>query len=246
MVDAPALSPPTGTLTPLTEWESKGKLRELGGRGLPPGVMARSTDEVAAALAGMRAPFAAKLQSPNMPHKSEHGGVILGLPDSSAVAAAVATLLARGRESGIACDGVLIEEMVKFDVELIAGYRRDPVFGATLMVGRGGVEVELDPDVAMGLLPLSPIEIAALPRSLRCAPLFQGFRGRPPVDIAAIARILSDLGDQFLADPTVDEIEINPLVARGSSLTALDALIKVSARPAREFGPTSAIGSTEL
>lgn len=229
MVDAPARSPPVKTLAPLTEWESKAKLREMGGLSLPAGVMVRSTDEVAAALVGMRAPFAAKLQSPDMPHKSERGGVILGLADPGAVATAVATLLARGREARIACDGVLIEEMVKFDLELIVGLRRDPVFGAILMVGRGGVEVELSPDVAMGLLPLSPNAISALLRSLRCAQLFQGFRGRPPVDVAAIARILSGVGDQFLADPTVNEIEINPLAARGSSLVALDALVKVSA-----------------
>ena len=229
IVDAPARSPPAKTLASLSEWESKAKLREMGGLSLPAGAMVRSADEVAATLVGMRAPFVAKLQSPDMPHKSEHGGVILALADPGAVATAVATLLARGREARIACDGVLIEEMVKFDLELIAGLRRDPVFGAILMVGRGGVEVELSPDVAMGLLPLSPNEVSALLRSLRCAQLFQGFRGRPPVDVAAIARILSGVGDQFLADPTVNEIEINPLAARGPSLVALDALIKVSA-----------------
>ena len=229
IADAPPRSPPAAALVQLTEWQSKAKLRDIGDLAVPVGVMVRSTGEVAAGLAGMRGPFAAKLQSPDMPHKSEHGGVILGLADTGAAAAAVATLLARGRDAKVACDGVLLEQMVGFDVELIAGFRRDPVFGALLMVGRGGVEVELSPDVAMGLLPLSADEIAALLRSLRSARLFDGFRGRPAVDVAAIARSLSRIGDRFLADPALNEIEINPLVARGDGAVALDALIKVSA-----------------
>lgn len=177
---------------------------------------------------GLRAPYVAKLQSPNMPHKSEHGGVILNLPDTGAVAEAVATLLARGHDAKIECDGVLIEQMVGFDVELIAGFRRDAVFGETLMVGRGGVEVELSPDVALGLLPLSADELVALLRSLRSARLFDGFRGRPPVEVAAIARVLAGIGEWFLANSTFNEIEINPLVVRGTNVIALDALIKVS------------------
>jgi len=106
--------------------------------------------------------------------------------------------------------------------------RRDAVFGATLMVGRGGVEVELSPDVALGLLPLSADELVALLRSLRSARLFDGFRGRPPVEVAAIARVLAGIGEWFLANSTFNEIEINPLVARGTNVIALDALIKVS------------------
>jgi acyl-CoA synthetase (NDP forming) len=161
---------------------------------------------------------------------SVSGGAGVMLADAlEGAATAVTTLLARGRQAGVACHGVLIEEMAPFDIELIAGLRRDPVFGAILMVGRGGVEVELSADVAMGLLPLSPDEVAALLRSLRSARLFEGFRGRPPVDVAGVARILSGVGDQFLADPRINEIEIDPLAVRGSSPIALDALISVSA-----------------
>ena len=228
LADAPPLPPPAKNSVQLTEWKSKAKLREIGGISLPASAMVQSTDEVAGALVGLRAPYVAKLQSPNMPHKSEHGGVILNLPDTGAVAEAVATLLARGHDAKIECDGVLIEQMVGFDVELIAGFRRDAVFGETLMVGRGGVEVELSPDVALGLLPLSADELVALLRSLRSARLFDGFRGRPPVEVAAIARVLAGIGEWFLANSTFNEIEINPLVARGTDVIALDALIKVS------------------
>ena len=136
--------------------------------------------------------------------------------------------LRRGRDAGVDCEGVLIEQMVGFDIELIVGFRRDPVFGPMLMVGRGGVEVELDPDVAIGLLPLSAQEIGALLRSLRSARLFGGFRGRQPVDVGVIAQGLANIAARFLADPKLDEIEINPLVARGSNVVALDALMKIA------------------
>ncbi len=228
LANAPAHAAPAKKTQQLAEWRSKARLAEIGGIALPKGVMVETADQVAAALAGVAGLYVAKLQSPDMPHKSEHGGVILKLADAAAAAAAVETLLARGRAANVRCDGVLIEQMIPFDAELIVGLRRDPVFGAMLMVGRGGVEVELAPDVAMGLLPLAADEIEALLRSLRSAKLFDGFRGRPPVDVAAIARALAPVGERFLADPTLVEIEINPLVARGVDVVALDALVTIA------------------
>ncbi len=227
--NAPARLPaPQGSPRQLTEWHSKAWLRETGGIGLPDGVMVHAPADVAAGVAGLTGPFVAKLQSSDMPHKSEHGGVILGLKDTAALADGVATLLGRGRDAKVVVDGVLIERMVGFDIELIVGFRRDPIFGAMLMVGRGGVEVELSPDVAMALLPLTAGEIEALLRSLRSAKLFDGFRGRPVVDVTRIAQVLAHIADKFTVDATLDEIEINPLVARGADVVALDALIKVT------------------
>ena len=226
--DAPEGARPASRSSTLTEWQSKARLREIGGVELPVGALVRADHEVAAAIAGLTGPFAAKLQSPAMPHKSEHGGVMLGLADVPAVTDAVRVLQQRGRDARVDCEGVLIEQMVGFDIELIVGFRRDPVFGPMLMVGRGGVEVELDPDVAIGLLPLSVQEIVALLQSLRSARLFAGFRGRQAVDVGVIAQGLARIAARFLADPGLDEIEINPLVARGSNVVALDALMKVA------------------
>ncbi|WP_298279879.1 acetate--CoA ligase family protein [uncultured Bradyrhizobium sp.] len=226
--DAPERARAAGRSRTVTEWQSKARLREIGGVALPAGAMVSAGHEVAAAIAALKGPFVAKLQSPAMPHKSEHGGVVLGLADASAVTEAVRTLQQRGREAQVECDGVLIEQMVGFDIELIVGFRRDPVFGPMLMVGRGGIEVELDPDIAIALLPLSAEEIEALLRSLRSARLFDGFRGRQPVELGAIAQALAKIGAGFLADPGLEEIEINPRVARGSNVVALDALMKVA------------------
>jgi acyl-CoA synthetase (NDP forming) len=226
--DAPEGARPAGRSRTLTEWQSKARLREIGGVALPAGVMVRADHEVAAAISGLKGPFVAKLQSPAMPHKSEHGAVMLGLADVAAVTEAFRVLQQRGRDAEVDCDGVLVEQMVGFDIEMIVGFRRDPVFGPMLMVGRGGVEVELDPDVAIALLPLSVQEIETLLRSLRSARLFGGFRGRQPVEVGAIARALEKIAAGFLADPGLDEIEINPLVARGSNAVALDALMKIA------------------
>jgi acyl-CoA synthetase (NDP forming) len=226
LADAALGAAPGAEARHLTEWRSKARLREMGGLALPEGVLVATPSAVASALADLPGPYAAKLQSPQMPHKSEHGAVILGLADADAAAVAVADLLDRGAAAGVTCEGVLIERMVGFDMELIAGLRRDPVFGAMLVVGRGGVEVELAPDVAMGFLPFGAAEIEAMLRRLRCARLFDGFRGRPPVDVAALAGALARLGERFLAEPRIEEIEINPLVVRGASAIALDALVK--------------------
>jgi acetate---CoA ligase (ADP-forming) len=226
LADATPGAAPVAAARQLTEWRSKARLREMGGLALPEGVLVATPSAVASALTDLPGPYAAKLQSLQMPHKSEHGAVILGLADADAAAVAVADLLARGAAAGVTCEGVLIERMVGFDMELIAGLRRDPVFGTMLVVGRGGVEVELAPDVAMGFLPLGAAEIEAMLRGLRCARLFDGFRGRPPVDVAALAGALARLGERFLAEPRIEEIEINPLVVRGASAVALDALVK--------------------
>lgn len=224
--DAPPPAGPLPDAHQLTEWRSKARLAELGGLAVPAGVTVVTPGEVAGALANLPGPYAAKLQSPQMLHKSDHGAVLLGLPDAAAATAAAAALLEQGAKAGVTCEGVLIEQMVPYDFELIAGLRRDPVFGAVLMVGRGGVEVELMPDVVMGLLPLGADAIEAMLRRLRCARLFDGFRGRAPVDIRAIARALAQLGQRFLAESRLEEIEINPLVLRGASAIALDALVK--------------------
>lgn len=225
--DAPEPAP-TIPADGLTEWRSKALLAELGGLALPHGVLVTVPDAVPDALRGLAAPFAAKLQSPAMPHKSEHGGVILRLPDAAAVAEAVARLKAKAEAGGLPYEGVLVEEMVPFELELIAGFRRDPVFGPLLLVGRGGIEVELAPDVVIGLLPLDAAAVEAMLRRLRCAALFTGFRGRPPVDVAAIAAALAHLGARFLSSGRIEEIEINPLVIAGGAPVALDALIKAA------------------
>lgn len=187
--------------------------------------LVQTPDEARAALADLSAPLAVKLQSPDMLHKSEHGGVRLGLSSPEEVAGAVADMLAIARAGNLRLDGILLQEMTPVAQELIVGFRRDPVFGPLLLIGRGGVEVELRPDRAMAYLPMSPDAVEAMIRGLASAPLFTGFRGGPSGDIAALARELSRLGDAFAADESIEEIEINPLaLSKDGGFVALDAL----------------------
>ncbi|MBN8910221.1 MAG: acetate--CoA ligase family protein, partial [Rhodospirillales bacterium] len=143
-------------------------------------------------------------------------------------------LLALARERGLDAEGVLVEEMVGIGLEFVLGIRDTPVFGPMLTLGRGGVEVEVDPDVVMAYLPLGPAEIEALIQRLRVAPLLRGFRGRPAAHVAGLAEAVHRICEFYLANPELREIEINPLILdREGRVLALDALI---ARAGGEHG----------
>lgn len=212
----------------LPEWRSKEWLLRETDVAVPGGVLIRRGEGVSLRLKGLRAPFAAKLQSAEMAHKSDHGGVRLKLNDDAHVDKAVADLFDLGKKLGIQVDGVLVEQMIPYDLELLLGFRRDPRFGPLILVGRGGVEVELEKDVKLGLLPLSADGIASLLRSLRGAKLFDGFRGRQKIDVAALAMMLARLAERFVDDDSIKEIEINPLVGGSRGFVALDALITLA------------------
>ena len=214
----------------LIEHAGKELLVEGAGLRRPAGFISPGPDDIRARAAGLKAPLVAKLQSPQMLHKSGAGGIALKLADSAAAAEAADRMLAQAEASGLSCAGILVEEMIAFDHEFIVGLRSDPVFGPMLVLGRGGVAVELEPDVARAYLPLGRAEIEALIRSLRCAPLLDGFRGGPPCDIPALAAAVERLADFYRRTPAIDEIEINPLVVdRNGTAYALDALVRTSA-----------------
>ncbi|MBC7138937.1 MAG: acetate--CoA ligase family protein [Defluviimonas sp.] len=192
----------------------------------PRGVFAADPGDLTKVGAALSAPFVVKLQSPEMLHKSGSGGIALGLPGIEAAAEAARAMIGSASARGIPVEGVLVEEMVSFDHEFIVGLRCDPTFGPMLVLGRGGVTVELEPDVARAFLPLDAAQIEVLIRSLRAAPLLAGFRGAPPCDVAALARTVKELCDLYLRDETLAEIEINPLVVdRAGRVVALDALV---------------------
>lgn len=192
----------------------------------PGGVFVTDPDALTKAGPALSAPFVVKLQSPEMLHKSGSGGITLGLQSVEAATEAARSMIESASARGIPVDGVLVEEMVAFDHEFIVGLRCDPVFGPMLVLGRGGVTVELEPDVARAFLPLDAAQIEDLIRSLRAAPLLAGFRGAPPCDVAALARTVKELCDLYQRDETLAEIEINPLVVdRAGRVVALDALM---------------------
>jgi len=211
------------TTMALSEYSGKALLRTQQAVSIPAGTLMRAGDTVGDLP--FAAPLAVKLQSAELLHKSEAGGVILGIRDPGRLGDAVQTLRQIGERLKIKVEGVLVEQMVPFDHELLLGLRRDPRFGAVLTVARGGVEVELDADAVTRLLPLSAAQVEAMLRSLRSARLLDGFRGRPRVDIPAVSTRIAALCDWFLAQRDLAEVEINPLAVRHDQAWALDALV---------------------
>jgi acyl-CoA synthetase (NDP forming) len=209
----------------LTEWDGKQLLRSQQAVALPEGVLVPAATSPGPFTESLNYPVAAKLQASALTHKSDVGGVVLRIGSDEALVDAVDRLNAVGSALQLDLQGVLVEQMIPFDHELLLGLRRDARFGEVLTLARGGVEVELDADAVTRLLPLDATQVEAMLRGLRSARLLDGFRGRPAADIPAVARRIANLCDWFLANEALEEIEINPLAVRGSDVWALDALV---------------------
>jgi acetate---CoA ligase (ADP-forming) len=155
-------------------------------------------------------------------HKSDAGGVVLGITDEAELETAYAALAER---LGPRCS---LERMAQGELELIVGTRRDPRFGPLLLVGLGGIHAEALDDVAVALAPVDADAAEALLRTLRSAALFDGARGRPPVDIGSAARAAALLSDLAARTPWIQELEINPLLVGREGAVALDARVVVA------------------
>ncbi len=205
----------------------------LGAQGVPVPEerICRHADDAVAAAEAIGFPVVAKILSPDIAHKTEIGGVLLNLGDADAVSAAFATLVARAAMGapGARIEGVLVAPMLKDGVECIIGLQRDPVFGPMVMVGTGGVAVELFKDVAFASCPLSPARAEALIDRIRGARLLSGWRGGPPLDRAALARALVVVSRLAIQHPAIAGIDINPFLVREKGGAALDALVTVQA-----------------
>jgi len=214
----------------VSEAQAHAMLDPLERLALPREALVRTPAELREALQSLRLPLAAKLQSPALQHKTEHGAVLLDLGDEEAVSDAVARLQRVAGELGIESEGVLLQEMVRHEVELIVGVHWDPVFGPVLLLGRGGTEVEAEHDTALVLLPASAADIVRAMKSLRIAGRLQGSRRRAGVDLEALAAAVHGLCEQYLARGDIAEIEINPLaVTAPATFTALDMLLRRAA-----------------
>lgn len=192
--------------------EAEGKAL-LAAQGVPVPRAVTATSLAALTPAGLTAPFA--LKGLGFAHKTEAGAVRLGL----------STLDGQAEMPG--ATGYLLEEMVTGVVaEMLLGLRRDPVYGLTLTLGMGGVTAEVLADTVTLVWPVAEDEVLAALRRLRLWPLLSGYRGRPVADVAAFAALAVQLGQAMAADPTLEEIEINPVMLRAEGAVAVDALIR--------------------
>jgi acyl-CoA synthetase (NDP forming) len=174
-------------------------------------------------------PVAIKLDAPSLAHKSDAGGVALSLTDEAGITGAVHDLAVAAARSGVGVRGLLVEPMAAPGVELIVGGRRDPVFGPVVLVGLGGILAEVLDDVAVLLAPVHAVEVEAGLAGLRGSALLRGVRGADAVDVGAIVTLVVALGDLLVADPTIVEIDLNPVIAGLRGAVAVDALVVVDA-----------------
>jgi len=218
---------------PMNEVQSLDWLDRIGLATLPRRLV-RSTSEAVDAAEALGLPVALKVVSRDIPHKSDIGGVLLGLSTAEAVAAGFATLeenVSRAAPSA-RFEGVLVTPMATPGIETIIGVHRDPVFGPMVMFGVGGVMAELLGDVTFRRAPVDRTEARSMIFDLRSADLFRGYRGHPPADITAIESALVAVSEfaSAYADSHLS-LDINPflVLAQGRGAVALDALLQVDA-----------------
>lgn len=217
---------PMGGVIP--EYRAKEVLAQLG-MPFPKGGFVTTLDEAQAMAARVGYPVVLKAQSARLSHKSDAGGVVLNLGDETALANGWAQLqdnIARA-VPGLALDGVLVEAMGPRGVELIVGGRNDPEWGPVILVGFGGVQAEILQDIRLLPPDLTTDAFMAELRQLKSGALFDGWRGSPALDVAAVAEIVQRLGRLLLGTPAIREIDLNPVVVypAGQGAVALDALI---------------------
>ncbi|HEX9818421.1 MAG TPA: acetate--CoA ligase family protein [Methylomirabilota bacterium] len=200
-------------------------LLEAYGIDAVPARLARSPDEAAAIARAFGTPVAIKIVSPDIAHKTDVGGVVLGLASPEDVAAASARMLDQvaRRRPAARLDGVLVQAMAGGDAaELLVGMVRDPQFGPLVVVGFGGIFVEILGDTATRLAPVDPAEARAMLDELRMAPALRGARGRTAVDLDALAGVVTRFSHIAHDVPDLAELEINPLLATAAGARALD------------------------
>ena len=214
-----AAEPEAGPVTDAGYLEAR-ELLASAGIAFPPARRVGSVEEAVAAASELGGPVAVKALG--LLHKSDAGGVALGLSGDDAVSAAV-----RDMDARLAPDGYSVEAMadVRDGVELVVGCRRDSRFGAIVLVGLGGVHAEVLRDTAVALAPASAGELELLLGELRGAAILRGARGRRPVDVHAAAEAASALSRVASAHPEIAEIEVNPLLVHPSGAIGLDARV---------------------
>jgi acyl-CoA synthetase (NDP forming) len=213
----------------LTEVESKQVLAEAG---IPCAVarLATTAEEAAAAATAVGLPAVVKVVSPDIVHKTDVGGVRLGLKTPEEVSRAFheVTAAARQHMPQARILGVSVQRQAAPGVEVIVGMSKDPQFGPVIMFGLGGILVELFRDVSFRIVPLEPRDARQMIREIKGLPLLMGYRGQPPADLDALERLILRVSELVEAYPEIAELDLNPVFARPDGAEAVDARIVLS------------------
>jgi succinyl-CoA synthetase beta subunit len=236
---APAVAVPLPGAVPangiFAEYQGKAWLARVG-LAVPEGALARTVDEAVHIATGIGFPVVLKAQASALPHKSDVGGVLVGLADEAALRAGWTQLHASvlQHRPELELDGALVEAMGPRGLELVVGAKRDAEWGPVVLVGLGGIWIEALHDVRLIPADMSEADIVVELSRLKAAAVLQGIRGAAAVDIPAIAHVVALVGAQMRANPDILEVDINPLVAYPVGapvpVLALDALVVAQTR----------------
>jgi acyl-CoA synthetase (NDP forming) len=219
-----------GLQADLTEYQAKQVLADYG---IPvtSEALATTAEQAVVLAAQIGFPVVMKIVSPMIPHKTEAGGVKVGVRDAQAVREAFSEIVANAgcHSPGAPIDGVLVQAMVSGGTEVIVGVTQDPLFGPAILFGLGGIFAEVMKDVCFRIAPITRSEAMAMIRSIRAFPILDGARGRPKADLDALADALVRLAALAVdLQDSIAEIDINPLIVlpAGQGVVAVDALFK--------------------
>lgn len=215
--------------TLLTEVESKELLHNAG---IPVTVskLATTADEAAKIARSIGYPVVMKIVSGDIAHKSDVGGVMLGLKTAKAVKEGFDAMMERVRANapGARIDGVAVQQMAEPGTEVIVGLTTDPQFGHVMMFGLGGIFVEVLKDVAFRIVPLEARDASQIVREIKAFPVLEGVRGQAGADLAALEKLLLQVSEFAVAHPEVRELDLNPVLARPDGVIAVDARVVVA------------------
>ncbi len=199
--------------------------------GIPLAASARAVADPAAAAAAaeeLSFPVVLKAISSTVLHKSEAGGVVLGLRSAAEVRDAAAAMIARFQRDAALLDGFWVQRQVPRGVEALVGITTDPSLGPLVVAGMGGVQVELLRDVSVRLTPLSDLDAAEMLGSLRTRPLLDGFRGSPPADKDALIDVIRRVAALAEIAPELAELDLNPVILHVDGAVAVDARVRLA------------------
>ena len=210
----------------LLESEAKSIIMEYGIT-VPQFQLATNEKEAAKIAEEIGYPIVAKIVSPEIIHKSDAGGVKVGLKNAAEVQAAYKTIVGNAKKYNSKANilGVLVMEMAPAGTEVIVGAIKDPQFGATIMFGLGGIFVEVLKDVTFKIAPVSVDEAKEMITGLKAYALLTGYRNTPPADLDALAEILVKVSKLLTDYPEIKELDLNPVMAYAKGAKTVDARI---------------------
>lgn len=210
----------------LTEVESKALLRKAG---IPvvEARLARSKKEAVSISKDMGFPVVLKISSPDVIHKSDSGGVKLGLANATQVGKAYTEIVSSVKKAfpGAVIEGVSVQKMAPPGVEVIIGMSKDPQFGPVLMFGLGGILVEVLKDVSFRIVPVSERDAAEMIREIKGYPILEGYRGQKPASIPALEELIVKVSSFLEKNLQIKELDLNPVFAYPDKAVAVDARI---------------------